>query len=306
MTRAIAADETPVYFEGGDGALLGVVTTVPGATAKTVICAGGWHGGSINANRMVVRLARKLAEHGRTVVRFDWHGAGESPGHVRFFRVDEPGEADALGALALLSEQPDQPVSMVGTCIGSRAVLAVAPEVPQLDAVALVSFPFPAARAKTKRAERIGWWEAVRYAVRPSVLRGWLQPATRRVYLKYVRLKWQALTRRFTGRRAPSQGAEAERRERASAAGLERLVAQIDQLVARGVRVLFLFGSGDAAYEHFVKAVEGPLGPLLESAGEQLEVRVVDGDLSGFSSLESQQALIDNVTDWLARDDRQA
>lgn len=301
MTEALtAAADVPMYVEGGDGPLLAILTPAENPVADVVMCAGGWHGGSVNANRMVVQFARRVAAAGRTVVRFDWHGAGESPGHIRFFRLDDPGSGDVLGAAKLL---PDAglPTALVGICIGTRAALAAAPSLPTLDRIALVSFPLPAARAKTKRAERIGAATALREGIRPSAIRGWFQPATRRVYVKFLRLKWQALTRRLkpTGAAAPNE--EARRRATASAHDLETLVAQIAELVDRGIDVLFLFGDQDASYEQFLAAQDGPLGELLERGAANITVEVVPGDLTGYSSLVSQTAFIERVTGWLER-----
>jgi hypothetical protein len=186
----------------------------------------------------------------------------------------------------------------VGICIGTRSVLAAAPDIPDLESVALVSFPLPAARAKVKRAERIRTVDALRQGLRPANLKGWFQPATRRVYFKFIKLKWQGVVKKV--RPAASQAdAETRRRAKAQEDDLESLVEQLGKLFDRGVRVLLLFGTEDAAYEHFTTARQGLLGDILERNAEHVEVRTVEGDLSGFSSLEAQQALIDNVTEWL-------
>lgn len=295
-----AAAELPVYFGGGEEPVFGIVTSGPDAFGNTVIFSGGWHGGSINANRMLVRLARRLAAGGRNVVRFDWLGAGESPGHIRFFRLDQPGVQHGLAAVEVARRHAALPTSLVGICIGTRAVLAAAPHIPSLDAVALVSFPLPAARAKAKRADRIGTVEAARQALRPSVVKGWLQPATRRVYLRFIKLKWQGIVKKLR----PGGGTTDEgtvRRAKAEAADLESLVMELEALFRRGVRVLLLFGTEDAAYEHFSAAREGPLGTILESNRALVDVITVEGDLSGFSSLGAQQALVDIVDDWFGR-----
>lgn len=301
MTQGLtAAAEIPVYFQGGEGPLLGIVTPAEHTIGNVVMCAGGWHGGSINANRMVVHFARRVAAGGRTVVRFDWHGAGESPGHIRFFRLDDPGSGDVLGAAQLL---PDRhlPTALVGICIGTRAALAAAPSIPALERIALVSFPLPTARAKTKRAERIGTATALREGIRPEALRGWFQPATRRVYRKFLRLKWHALTRRLLPKRAAPPDEGTRRRAAAAENDVEALVAQIGRLAERGVDVLFLFGDQDASYEQFLAAQDGPLGDLLERSAAKITVEVVPGDLTGYSSLVSQTAFMERVIGWLER-----
>ncbi len=301
---ATAAAERPMYFAGSDEPLLGIVTSSPDAVGNVVIFSGGWHGGSINANRMLVRLARRLAAGARNVVRFDWLGAGESPGHIRFFRLDQPGVHDGLAAVEVARQHARVPTSLVGICIGTRAVLAAAPHIPSLDAVALVSFPLPAARAKTKRADRIRTLDAVRQGLRPSVLKGWLQPATRRVYLKFIKLKWQGIAKKLRPAGASTHDAETVRRAKAQEEDLDTLVQELERLFDRGVRVLLLFGTEDAAYEHFTAARQGQLGSILERNAEHVDVLTVEGDLSGFSSLDAQQSLIDSVAGWLERSAR--
>jgi pimeloyl-ACP methyl ester carboxylesterase len=301
MTSPVtAAAERPIYFEGADGPVFAVLTSVADPVGNLVICSGGWHGGSTNANRMVVRLARRAAVAGRNVVRFDWHGAGESPGHIRFFRLDEPGTGDALGAVGAVPGGSELPTTLVGICIGTRAVLDAARAIPNLEAAALVSFPLPAARAKAKRAERIGAVSAVRQGLRPSVLRGWLQPATRRVYLKFLKLKWQSVLEKVRRKSATEQDPESARRAAASARDLDALVDELETFIDRGVRILFLFGDDDASYTHFAAARSGRLGTVLDRSSH-VEVKLVAGDLSGFSSLEAQNALVEIVGDWVAK-----
>lgn len=293
-----AGAERPIYFEGGAGPVFGIVTPAEQPVGNLVICSGGWHGGNTNANRMVVRLARRAAAAGRNVVRFDWHGAGESPGHIRFFRLDEPGTGDALGAVATVPGE--LPTTLVGICIGTRAVLDAARAIPNLEAAVLVSFPLPAARAKAKRAERIGAVSALREGVRPSALRGWLQPATRRVYIKFLKLKWQAFLEKVRRKSTTEQHPETARRAAASARDLEALIDELEAFIDRGIRILFLFGNDDASYAHFAAARSGRLGTVL-ARSSHVEVELVEGDLSGFSSLAAQEALIDIVGDWVVK-----
>lgn len=255
-----AAAELPMYFGGGEDPVFGIVTSARNAVGNTVIFSGGWHGGSINANRMLVRLSRRLAAESQNVVRFDWLGAGESPGHIRFFRLDQPGVDHGLAAVEVARQHADLPTSLVGICIGTRAVLAAASHIPSLDAVALVSFPLPAARAKTKRAERISTADALRQGLRPAVLKGWLQPATRRVYVRFIKLKWQSIIKKLRPAGATTD-AGTVRRAKAQAEDLESLVLELEQLFHRGVRVLLLFGTEDAAYEHFSEARGATSGP---------------------------------------------
>lgn len=291
--------EHPVYFESESGPLFGVVSTPVAPGSNVVICNGGWHAGASKANRLVVRLARRLADAGNAVVRFDWHGAGESPGHIDFFALGQPFGEQVTSASHVLSEANDLPTSLVGICFGARSALSAAPSIDQLEAVVLVSFPLPTARAKVARVSNISSRDALRQALRPSVVRGWLSPASRRVYVKFLKLRWRQLEKRLRMRGRPTQVAEDVRRAESEAIDLEDLTDQVGRLVARNVRLLMVFGSDDALYQRWATASEGAMAQVLRSGRQLIDTAVIDGDLTGFSSLESQDLLLDVICDWL-------
>lgn len=293
--------ERAMYVEGADGPLFAIATEVDDPLGNVVICPGGWNGGSIQANRMVMRLAHTLADAGRDVIRFDWHGSGESPGHIRYFDLQQPFSADAA-AVSRHADRSGRPVGIVGFCFGARSALEVAPSIDDLASIVLVSFPFPAGRNKIKRATKISARTALREGLRPSAIRGWFQPATRRVYLKFLKMRWRDLKSRFRRSESAQQQARTEQRSETQALLLDDLVAQLRILLARHVRVLMVFGSGDSAYDHWQDAQEGELGPLVNGSDGLVQVAVIDGDLYGFSSAESQLAVISKIADWLVDD----
>lgn len=299
---SVGVSESPLYIEGPDGPMFGIETVGPDPQRRIVFCTGGWHGGSINGNRMIVHLARRLAEAGCAVLRFDWFGAGESPGSLDYFRIDRPAVDQTEAAVRSMEAATFGPLSLVGICLGSRSALAAAPLLANLESLILVSFPFPTASTKQKRAERISAKDAVRQGLRPSVLRGWLEPATRRVYIKFLKLRWQAVRRRFAGDVADVEAIE--RRQMKDQQDRSALVAQVSQLAEAGVDVTFLYGTGDAGLGHFEAARQGELDRLLADPASPVRLRMIDGDLSGYSSLDAQKALIDAVAGWFEHPDR--
>ena len=130
-----------------------------------------------------------------------------------------------------------------------------------------------------------------------------LDPNARRLYWKWVTLKWRAVKKRLF----PSKAAPAKRvREKVAdqTMSIPQLVKEVNALVQRDVRVLFLYGDSDGHYDHFAESArEGPLAHLLERAGERIAVRPVSGDLSGFATLESQERMISEITAWMAPPD---
>ncbi len=298
----MVATETPLFLSGPDGPLFAIRTSPEQAHSGVILCPGGWHAGSANANQLMVRLARRLAAEHVANIRFEWRGTGDSPGNRNAFILDEP----SPGAVLAGAEQVPAARSLVGVCFGSRSALAAAPDIADLEAIFLVSFPLPAARAKERRAERMSLGTALREGLRPSTLRGWFDPATRRVYVKFLSLRWQKM-RRAVGLGSSAGVKEAvERKARKQALDLDQLVAQLAALTERGVRVRFVFGTGDALFEQFTEAQNGPLGDLMNQHPELLEVAFIDGDLTGFSTLPAQQELLDMAVPWLSQSPRPA
>lgn len=298
MREASWLDEQPTFVQGPNGPIFAITTAPPDPSESVILCPGGWHSGNSKANRLLVRTARRLAAGGRSSVRFDWEGTGESPGSRVSFVLDDPSPGEPLAAAKLIQA----PAAIVGICFGSRSALAAAPDLPSLKSIVLVSFPLPAARAKTRRAERIGTVDAIREGLRPAAVKGWFDPATRRVYMKFLSLRWEKMRVAVGLGREASVQQSIEHKAQQQASAIEALVAQLAALVRRGVRVLFVFGTGDALYDEFAAAREGVLGALLDGHPDLIEVSVIDGDLTGFSTLDVQEDLIDTVVNWLAPD----
>ncbi len=298
----MGATETPLFLDGPDGPLFAIRTAPPQPTRGVILCPGGWHAGSANANRLMVRLARSLADRNTASIRFEWRGTGDSPGNRNAFILDEP----SPGAVLAAADRVPPARSLVGVCFGSRSALAAALDIDELESILLVSFPLPAARAKARRAERMGLGAALREGLRPATLRGWFDPATRRVYVKFLSLRWQK-ARRAIGLGSTAGVKEAvERKTRRQALDLDQLVGQLAALAKRNVRVTFAFGTGDALFDEFNAARSGPLGDLLDKHPDLFQVVFIDGDLTGFSSLPAQRELLDMALPWLSRSPQSA
>lgn len=287
--------ETAQFLETELGPLFMIATGPQDSPKSAVVCSGGWYVGATNANRVLVRLSRAISAMGYRSARFDWHGAGQSPGDVERFSLSEPFGDDVVAVARSLGGSS----TLVGVCFGSRCALEAAQHIDDLEAIVLVSFPFPVGGTRAKRADQLGVRDAVRSAFRPEVLKSLLDPNSRRLYWKWVTLKWRAVKRRIF----PSSAAPAKRiREKVAdqTMSIPQLVREVHALVQRDVRVLFLYGDSDGHYDHFAKSAEdGPLAKLLERAGDRITVRPVTGDLSGFATMESQDRMITEITDWL-------
>jgi alpha/beta superfamily hydrolase len=96
------------------------------------------HGGTMH-NKVVYRIARAMRRAGAVVLRFNYRGVNLSQG-----TYDHGiGEVeDARAALALLrSRYPDLPFSLAGFSFGSRIVLKLGCETPDVTRLIAVGFP---------------------------------------------------------------------------------------------------------------------------------------------------------------------
>ncbi len=271
----IIANEQAMFVDGPEGALAAVVTRpeMPTGTG-VVICPGGWYGTSTNRNRVVVRLAREIAALGHTVVRFDWHGVGDSSGEIDRFVLDRPFVGDVVAVCDTLSGAADR-LLVIGVCFGGRSALAAASQLENLSGLVLVSFPFPAEQTKADwRARKMGWRGVANVATNPELWRPAARWATRRL------------------RPAPA-GPKA--RDISLTPGSFR--ADMGELRDRGVTVDLVFGADDLELVSFESLRQGPLGDYLERSRPGIEVAVTErGDLSSFRSLEAQQTAIELIT----------
>jgi pimeloyl-ACP methyl ester carboxylesterase len=124
------------------------VLHLPGSIAASaggaVVCAPLLHP-NITSYRPLRTLARRLAEEGRPVLRFDWPGCGDSADPA------ELGLSAWMGAVhdavsALREETGVEEVALVGLRIGATIGLAAALEEPAVSELVLLA-PFPSGRA---------------------------------------------------------------------------------------------------------------------------------------------------------------
>lgn len=145
-----------------------------GASVPAVLWLHGFFGHRLEAHRLFVDGARRLAKHGIASLRFDFRGCGESDGDFSDTSISTQ-VADARRALAVLREQANVDVSrlaVVGFNLGSAIASQLADE-PGLAAMvhwSPVVFPVPIfARmglyAAHPELARQGWIDANGYKV---------------------------------------------------------------------------------------------------------------------------------------------
>lgn len=90
--------------------------------------------------RAASRVARSLAEKGYGVLRFDFTGLGGSEGDFANSNFSSNVE-DLVAAADFLRENYQAPQLLVGHSLGGTAVLAAAPQIPEVQALATIGAP---------------------------------------------------------------------------------------------------------------------------------------------------------------------
>jgi pimeloyl-ACP methyl ester carboxylesterase len=283
----------PLYVEGPDGPLLAVFTRTGSPSAPGCIVVGGaGTGGSTKADGFFVRVTRAVAATGYDVARFDWHGIGNSLGHVNRFSLKAPYTGDVRAVADVFIGEGRQLV-MAGFCYGSRAVMEVAQEIEDVVGLVLVSYPMPQQLSnKEWAAKKVGMGRALVMAAKPAVLRGWFDRRSRRLYLKWIRLRLE----RIRNRKIRRNGVAASGQDRVET--MESLAGKITRLTDRGVRIRFVYGEGDKQLEPFRQAMVGPLSQAFHVETGLIEVETAPGDLYGWTTVSAQERAIGIVADF--------
>ncbi|HKX75525.1 MAG TPA: alpha/beta fold hydrolase [Acidimicrobiia bacterium] len=287
MTRNDLPLEIPIYRPGPYGPVLTVVAPSGRLAAPGLVVVGGaGTGGSTKADGVFVRVARAGTMLGYDSVRFDWHGVGGSLGEVERFSMVAPFVEDVEAAIGAL-DGDRRPLVMVGFCYGSRAVLEAALSTETVAGVLLVSYPMPKQLSnKQWAARKLPVGKAIRLALRPSAIRGWFDGRSRRLYLKWVRLR--------ATRGRPADSSKPHRQSE----NLVALAGKIRQLISRGVRIRFVYGVGDKQQELFRAAVAGPLSDIFSDPAGLVDMVETPGDLYGWTTVESQERAVEAVVDF--------
>lgn len=296
--------EYPVVFPAGRETIGGIFTEPTGAgRGVVVVLLTGAFLPMTHRNRMWVQLARRLAGEGFSVLRFDYHGVGESTGTIAEWSLDKPFAEDLEGAVRWLRSRHASRIAMVGSCLGARTILACAERVPELTTAVFLSAPLRGHRIGEYAADRLAssltLLEYIRRASRVRVVRRLFDAEWRAAYLRILRVKLRRSVDRATSAGSPG-GAD----------GLHwvsrKFLDPLRQLAHRRIPLLFLFGAQEEYYDEFRTALGGRLGVIVRAAGDSIQVRTTEGVLHNFSTLEAQEAAIRHTFEWICTAPRSA
>ena len=281
--------DAPVFFEAAGETLFGVVSepTSTSAALGVVLVNGGAQVPSPGRSRIHTRLAHRLAAGGFRVLRFDYHGAGDSTGSVDAFRLNRPFIEDLSAGVAVLGLRGVDRYIFVGRCFGARTALATASTMPNVAGLVLIALP-----VRDQEKDEFGTrsltpersvWRYGRRALRPSVIRDLLRTDRRGGYMRMARVVWRS------------------RRARSSVRNRRRspLLMQIGAVVERRIPVLLLTGTEGRAAREFREAMSSEFGEAIEAPGSKVDVRTLQGDLGAFADVGTHEAVTGLIAAWI-------
>lgn len=130
--------EKPVVFKNSKGMQLVGMLHIPKGKGKfsAVIICHGFGGNKVDMYRVHVRIARAICKAGFLVLRFDFHGHGDSEGEFRDFRVTQEFD-DLRCAMNLIKKQKNfnGKIGLVGHSLGGTIALITAAKNKDISAV---------------------------------------------------------------------------------------------------------------------------------------------------------------------------
>jgi pimeloyl-ACP methyl ester carboxylesterase len=242
----------------------------------------------IGPNRLYVTLARRLAERGFTVLRFDLSAIGDSParGDTLPFRdsaVRETREAmDFLGASRGLKG-----FLLAGICTGAVVALRTALAADEVRGAALVNAQDLLTRQTNEGQAYVAGRASARYYLRTAVMRprSWLKFLAGRASYRSILGALGARLPGASSRRAPTETTEAQTLRD----GLKRLAKE------RG-NLLLLYSEGDRGIDELDLILGGDRDWLAEGNGTTYQI-VPRADHM-FTARDSQEAFLDRLMEW--------
>jgi pimeloyl-ACP methyl ester carboxylesterase len=300
---ATSRQEIPVFFSAGKETLFGVVTEPVGEPRGigVILLYGGGYTMSSYYNQYWTRMARRVSALGFHALRFDHHGNGDSTGRVDAFDHRAPFADDVVSAMSFMETQGVSRFLLVGDCLGGRGTLVAASRVEAADGVFMISAMVRDGRMEKAEdwAQKYGIGHYVRRALRWKTIRKLASRDLRRAYLKVGSTKLKqvaAKPARALGRRQPTEVTQD------NGGASNRFLEPLEGILKRGAHVHFVYGDEDEERTGEFETARGArLGQILKDAGSLVEITTVAGTIADIQDPPAQDAIIDEVADWVSR-----
>lgn len=240
----------------------------------------------VGPNRLMVRLARRLAARGLVSVRFDHRGIGDSAPRPDGKPFEVSAVEEAREVMNYLQESEGiRTFVLIGICSGAETALNTAIEDHRIVGVGMINGGGQGAGTAWDAYEYAR--SQVRYYLREALfsLDSWRRALTGRIQ---YRLLVAALVHRIRSRLAPSEEVVSAARERA---------VDIETMTARGVRILWTHSERDFSRDYFDTMFGKDAHDVLASGRVRREViPFVDHTLT---ARHGQQRFLEIVERWL-------
>jgi alpha-beta hydrolase superfamily lysophospholipase len=266
--------ERPVFF-GADGMLFGILTQPPASEirrrAVVLLNAGADH--HIGASRLYVSMARRWAQHGYVVLRMDLGGVGDSgtrPGRTDDDVFPQEALADIGEAIDFLRDRYGiRDVTLAGLCSGGYHALRAAVAGLPVNRILMVNpqnyFWRPGESLQGLQLAEVVHNPGV-YRERVMSLAAWKRILTGKVnILRIVKIYLQR----------PILAAESKVRDVARRLSIRLpydLGSELEEVVARGVRVVFVFARGEPGIE----LLKLQAGNSVKRLGERCRIHILN------------------------------
>lgn len=270
---------------GGTTPLVGVLTepgTAGGHDRPWVILLNSGILHHVGVNRLHVQLARRLSAAGYGSLRFDFSGLGDSEARRDNLSFEQSAPLETREAIDYLARtQGTQRVVLMGLCSGADVAHLVAVEDPRVMGLGLLD-PW-AYRTR-------GYWLHY-YGSRL------INP---RRYTNWVHIRWERI-RAMLSRTATPDERDPEMYEAPSYLRVfpprERISAELQRILARGVELFFIFSGGLEQYNH-----RGQYASAFPEVafGQRLREEHVPDATHVFSAVAHQEFVVRELTKWVA------
>ena len=278
-----------VFYFGKDQSLSGVIT-LPDAENRwkelpgvIILNSGLIH--RIGPNRLSVKIARMLARMGFAALRFDFSGIGDSDVRRDYLPFSQSSILETREAMDFLNKQTGvETFVLAGICSGADAAFETAKADQRVVGIVPVDFYSVSSRG----------YQLAMYKLRMKSLRSWGKLITGKSEL-WERLKKspdKAAAKAFPGLLTHAA-------EQTSLLAPERIVADIEMIAGRDVKICLIYSAENAAYYNYRTLLEASLKPLLESGA--IHLKYLDKSDHGFTLLYNQRILLETISDWTAR-----
>ena len=282
----------------GTAGSIGIVTTPEDVAraalhpAVILLNAGLVH--RVGPNRLYVKCARRLAELGYVVLRFDFSGCGDTPARSDHRPLEESVIDEAQEAMDLLQQRWNVSRFVLGgLCSGAVHALRTADIDPRVGGLLLLN---PRSSSTESASYAMGKAALQKYSklARTSPAR-FLQTVRRKIGVSEVARVMHTMLCDI-GLRRRTEHLDSDTDSEA---------AVCSRLIARGKSLLFVFSEhepGRESYRTLLKA------DILRQAGSLLTMEVIEDADHTLTLLEHQRQLLERVAVWLedfSRDESQ-